>query len=289
MPSRLTCACIIVFWLVMTTWLVQREVLPEWQGGDPPDFAQVVGSLREHRPTYWTVEMGSRQVGWAGMTCCRQGNGSMLLLSRTDLDGLTPLGASPSSDHREGDGADVGLSCLASISPQGSLRYFQLQADLLGMAEVVKISGRVEQGILSVFVHAPGLSISREFHYPARSLMQAPMMPLARLPGLRVGQRWRERVPNPFLKDVETIRRQVIGKELIVWHDQPIQAVVVRSSDAKDRVVGTTWVGPSGEVLRQRARGLLATVVMERWPDRKACPYTVRFRTAVDKMVEHLR
>ena len=284
MPSRLTAGCIIVFWLVMMSWLVRRDVLPEWHGGDPPGYGRVVSSLREGEPTFWTVSMAGRRVGWAGTTTCLQKNGSTLVVSRTELGGLIRLLNAGDAQDR-----DLGLSCRASISPEGNLRHFQLEADLLGQGGVVKISGRVEHGILSVFVHAPGLSISREFHYPAHSLMQVPMMPLARLPGLRVGQRWRERVPDPFLKDVQTIHRRVVGEEMIVWHGQPVHAHVVRSTDAQDRPVGTTWVARSGDVLRHRARGLLTTVVMERWPRRKPCPYAAAFRARVDKIVEPLR
>ena len=286
MPSRLTCACIIVFWLVMMSWLVRRDVLPEWHGGDPPGFGQVVSSLREREPTFWTVSVAGRRVGWAGTTCCRQKNGSMLVVSRTELGGLIQVFSAGHGDARD---RDLGLSGLASISPAGNLRYFQVEADLLGQGGVVKISGRVEDGILSVFVHATGLSISREFHYPENSLMQAPMMPLARLPGLHVGQQWRERVPDPFLKDVQTVRRRVVRDEMIVWHGQPVRARVVQTTDAQDRVVGTTWVADTGDVLRHRARGLLTTIVMERWPARKPCPYADRFQVVFDKVVEPLR
>jgi len=284
MPNRLTCACIVVFWLAMTSWLVRREVLPTWHGGDAPDLQRVVASLPQDEATYWRVSVADRRVGWAGTTCCRQQNGSTLVVSRTELGGLMKaLGARGASDD------DLSLSCLASISPAGNLRYFQLQADLLGQGQVVKISGRVEQGVLSVFVHAPGLSVSREFHYPARSLMQAPMMPLARLPGLSVGQQWRERVPDPFLKDVQTVRRHVTGRETMVWHGEPVPTLVVQSTDAQGRWVGTTWIAPSGDVLRHRARGLLTTVMMDRWPTRKPCPYAGRFRAAFNRIVDPLR
>src|SRR5205823_709749 len=54
MPSRLGIAAIVVFWLVSTSWLVVREIVPRLRTGQPPGFF-----------TDLTDEMGGTTIGWS--------------------------------------------------------------------------------------------------------------------------------------------------------------------------------------------------------------------------------
>jgi hypothetical protein len=53
MPSRLGILSIVVFWLVSTTWLIVREIVPTFRAGEPPAFLTDV-----------TDEVGGTTINW---------------------------------------------------------------------------------------------------------------------------------------------------------------------------------------------------------------------------------
>ena len=87
--------------------------------------------------------------------------------------------------------------------------------------DLIKIEGKVKDGKVEVSSHGPLPFLDRTitFDYKARGMVKSQFGPLDRLPGLAVGQRWDEKVANPFTGQVETVRAEVKRKTVMVLQD----------------------------------------------------------------------
>src|SRR5689334_21111831 len=63
MPSRLGVFAIVVFWLVSTTWLIVREIVPLFRAGEPPAFLPDATDEVGGTTSNWKILKGGEKAG----------------------------------------------------------------------------------------------------------------------------------------------------------------------------------------------------------------------------------
>jgi hypothetical protein len=279
MPSRLVCVGILLYWSVAAVALVKNDLLPELSVGNPPDLRTIASAGRNAEPARWSVQVidnpahaeARRSVGQAITESHRSEDGWVVMSSRVVFDSGRLLKGTPLAYTKSND--QIEFDSTYDIDPSGNLRSFHAEVRSLTQdigSDLWKIDGTLKDGMMEVVSRGPLPFLDRTitFDYKARGLVQSQFGPLDRLPGLAVGQRWDERMANPFTGQVETVRAEVKRKTVIHWDQAPVTTleVVHRSGSLSVR----TWVRPDGLVLRQEIPTPLVRLVLERQPGKGA-------------------
>lgn len=96
-------------------------------------------------------------------------------------------------------------------------------------------------------------------------MVQSAVGPIDRLPGLRIGQRWRSQVVSPLTGRVETMQVEVARQRVIQWGQNPVTVLEVVQS--LPPISARTWVRLDGLVIRQEMPLPLIRLVIERVPE----------------------
>lgn len=75
MPPRLITGAILVFWLGMTGWLLQREVVPAWLADTPPSYLPDFTEELSTPVVSWTIFRDGERAGSANSRIVRVGRG----------------------------------------------------------------------------------------------------------------------------------------------------------------------------------------------------------------------
>lgn len=305
MPSRLVCVGLLSYWLVAAVGLVRKDLLPELSLGAPPDLRTIAAAGQDAVPARWSIQVADdphdpearRSVGQAVTESVRDPNGWVRMRSLVTFDSGRLL-RSMFRSFSVADRADeqIVFDSLYRVDPSGNLRSFRAEVrlqdqpgDLFRVEGVLKdgsAAGKAEaERVMEVVSRGPLPIMNRKFvfDYQPHAVVQSQFGPLDRLPGLRVGQRWDEQMASPITGQVETVRAEVVGREVIHWDKGPVPtlAVVHRSKAVSAR----TWVRPDGLVLRQEVTlpaGKLR-LVLDRQPDRPAATVSQEAARAIPR------
>ena len=284
MPSRLACAAILVYWLFAVVGLVRRDLLPELSVGTPPDLRTIASAGEDAGPARWDIQVvdhsngpdGKRSVGHAITESKRDQNGAIAMTSKVVFDSARLLGGVLRKGHRGLSSTEEQLTfdSTFNVDPSGNLQSFHAEVQAGGSsADLWKIEGVLKNHVIEGVSKGPLPFLNKpfKFDYQPRAVVQSQFGPLDRLPGLQVGQRWDERVANPFTSQVETVRASVDRKISIFWNLDTVETLeVVHRSKT---VTARTWVRRDGMVLRQEvALPLVVRLVLERLPENAASP-----------------
>lgn len=270
MPSRFVCVAILLYWAVAAVGLARRDLLPDFSVSAPPDLLAITVAEKDAGPSLWALQViddpaepdSRRNVGQAVTETRRGLDGWADMTSLVSFDSGRLLKGTP-MEHRTDD--RIEFASKFRVDPTGNLQSFQAGVKTnRDQTEVLKIEGTRKAGEIEVLSVGPLPMLNRKFRFPYkdRAVVGSKFGPLDRLPGLRIGQRWEEKVANPLTGLVETVKVHVARKVLIQWNGSPVETkeVVHQSSSLSAR----TWVRQDGVVLRQEIPFPLLRLVLER-------------------------
>ncbi len=255
-------AGIIVFWLAMMTWLVQREVVPAIV--EARAEAQSSGSYKElleggGAPRPRKVTMGifraRRRIGETTTTIKPEEHSTWDIRTATEIEPKFLVTAFPLlSRYAAMIPGELDITTDAVVGADYSLMSFNA---------VVKSSA-----ILSPWVTVNGVVVGNKITVtmkdasgnertlppmqfdPQHNLSSLFTTPLA--PGdLYVGRRWRIEMVNPITGEIETAFAAVTGREVMTVRglDQDVYVVEVNYRGFKLK----SWATQTGEVIKQEA------------------------------------
>ncbi|HEX3871139.1 MAG TPA: hypothetical protein VHV77_11915 [Pirellulales bacterium] len=281
MTSRWFNVTVVVFWLTTMGWLVQEKILPTLIVGNPPSYRTLAEDAEDHAaPVGWTISLNDRPLGWAISRVQNFAPGghefrSRIRLSRVPLAAMTPNWVSSFVRmlQRAGDLPDLRLEVDATttlaVDPLGRPLVLNSLATIghatngrirPGDLFNIRMDGRIEGQRLHLTVKSGELSYETTAYLPMDALMGDALSPQARLPGLRIGQKWTTPVYSPFRSPsspLEVLQASVQRREEITWNDEITSTlVVVFARDAggdlsSGEPQGRAWVANDGRVLRQ--------------------------------------
>lgn len=282
MPARWLTIAIPIFWLVMTGWLVQRDILPRMGFGDVT-YQTVLVNRAVADPANWTLKIDGKSVGSLLTLVEPQENGSYHIIARGNLNSLLSLtqGESDETAVAEERSAlpDLQMRSRIFVSSLGRLEGFTVALGLGGIAKELQVEGNVTGAELHL--QASGLPVLEgETRLPIdpEAIVLDQFGPMNRLPGLSVGKTWTTRTVNPlaaFLAQstwlggsgnaLEVIHHTVEGVETTEWNGETWPCFVVHHEHKA--ATGKSWVRTSdGLVLRQEAPFGGSTIVFEQMP-----------------------
>lgn len=272
MPSALTRFLIVITWLVSMCILIEKDVLPRYLVGNPPDFKSLAINQTEIK-TNWriAVEEGdekTRPVGRATNITRKRLDGGATLESDVQLDASGLFQGTP---FQIAEATHFEFSNTTLVTAQGLLD--QVRADVrvreLGEKPILNIQavpdnhGKLEVRFSSSI--SPILNFNKNINYAPRELVRGGLEPVDRLPGLRVGQRWNSQILQPMTGRPEQIQSSVTGMSRIFWNNNPVEVFLVEHKSGT--FTAKTWVRPDGLVLRQQLPTPIVRLVLERLPE----------------------
>ena len=200
MPYRYHVLAIVIFWLAVTSWLVQREFWPHHHDNAPPpvhiDLLDEAG-----RHIEWQVKIGDKHV------CKMQ---TQVMYSRTDDTFMLFSSFHPRSTDSQNllRVPLVGADCMIRITRKGELRGAEAEITLNIAGEEVKaeMKGTVENGRFRSQWEFLARSLGSERHklagteieIPPEGGILNPLLPVNALKGVYDGQSWEMPVFDPL-------------------------------------------------------------------------------------------
>jgi hypothetical protein len=261
MPPRPYVAILLVFWVAVALWFLQRELWPQFRPDAPPpfvvDFVDKVqkrstdirwGVTRNGTPDYFTA---STSVEFIPSARCYDLKGTF---------GPNQKEMPPAQKFT--------VESTIRITRQGELRQVSIKVtknehsleDQITIEGDVAPSGPFDDGTLALRWRIPREQVDQTLPPAEVALHGAvlnPYQPLGRIPGLHAGRRWRMLMIDPLGDPSHGVQylQASVQPELhaVPWegHDAPCWVVEFRDPQ---RVVAVMWVRESdGSVLRHDA------------------------------------
>ncbi|NLF09216.1 MAG: hypothetical protein GX594_14755 [Pirellulaceae bacterium] len=281
MYSRWFNVAVVVLWLSTMSWLVQDKVLPLLLIGEPPRLPELVDSQLNEPPVGWEIFVDDKSRGWA-LSETRPGETGL-----RDIRGRMHFDEFPLSEVMPGllqpltkmmgktiDELRIDARSVLSVDSFGHLICFESSLRLNNIDELIGMRGTVDQGQIQVKIRAGGLSLEREFPYPANALPNDFFSPQAALPGLYAGRSWSVPVYSPLIPSknpIKIVHAKVEGLVPITHGDvvENVWLVVYRNDTGGDSgnqrdQLGKLWVRRDGAVIKQQAKFSNTTVTFVR-------------------------
>lgn len=254
MPPRWACIGIVLFWLVMSTLLFERDLAPRLFH-EELRYSSVLADRAVEENTRWVLRSESRRIGAIATTTRPRSDGGTTLLARARL--TTNL-----LNGTEGDAAPkITIESEFEISGGRRLTGFQCIASLDRPALTVKIIGSVVDGALEIrTTGTPLLPPLTHLAIDPQALVLNALGPIDRLPDLWIGRRWTTSVVNPLSallpaqgilsNSMETVQHAVVAEEIASWNGRCWKCF--RIEHRHDKTVSSSYVRQSdGRLLRQ--------------------------------------
>jgi hypothetical protein len=147
----------------------------------------------------------------------------------------------------------------------GRLSSFRSTMWVQGHPEAIIITGKVQGTTLKGMVRTGRIEQPFERYLPPDALMGDELSPQARMPGLKVGQKWTVPVYSPLRSSgsnnpIEILQACVEGHETVVIGDETTKTLAVEYRSDSGAILtqshslrGKLWVADDGTVLKQTA------------------------------------
>lgn len=285
MLGRWTQLAIVCFWLASMSWLVTTKILPPMAAGDPPSYRALVRESPDlEQPVAWDIHWDDRPIGWARSTKHDRPDGAIELRSLVHFTSLplaevTPAWLGPLVKLLRGADPDLALEARGTmeIDPLGRLIGMHSEIDLGDLVNAVTVDGTVDGSQVQMIVRSGDFSYSTTTALPSDSMLNDALSPQARLPRLKLGQRWTVPVHSPFRPPnmpLDILEARVINdNEIIVWNGRPVATWLVdytRDEGAglrRGNSQGRVWVRHDGVVLKQELTIAESRLSFVRLPD----------------------
>jgi hypothetical protein len=273
MPSRLITGAILLFWLAMTAWLIEREVVPsmlaEISPTFQPDLTDEIGSSLVH----WNVLRNGEMIGRADSKVVANNDRTYSFCSSLRLEKAHPFGI-----------ATKLLETTYCVSEEGKLKSLGLKMVL--PSETFEFQGDVVGGILQPRLLHDGMPLqipdmgTIAIRQPASFIN--PMHLVNRWRGLRRGQTWKIS-PLDFTESMKAQGAWGIVKSLIKtpslvaevktdtlgWDGREVDCYKIEYSEPGREVTARTWLRKfDGLVLQQDTNHYGFDMVLQRSVDK---------------------
>ncbi len=262
MANRVFVFAVVVLWLSSMTWLVTDRILPSFFGGGQPPIVQ---AYTDGEAVAWQVLWKGEIVGEAASVRLDGVGGSTDLFNRVILKKFPVMELAPSWIRATvGNLGSMTFDVLTRVEfdPLGKFSSFNSRISLNNMPSVLRMSGRIEESQLKLKVSSSDFSHTKQIYLPNSEALSEALFPEARLPYMRLGRSWQEKVYSPFSSPtdpVEIVQVQVKSVESIMHHGESRRVMRVEYASlagsgipAQARIQGISWVDSgSGDVLRR--------------------------------------
>lgn len=284
MPARWATVAIPIFWLFMTGWLIQRDLLPRL-GFGAINYETVLANRAVAESAHWIIKLDDRTVGSLLTIVEPQEDGSCELVARGNLTGVIPPDPTPTYRSSSTDTfdrlalPDLQIRSRFLISSTGRLQRFSVTLAIHGLHKDLQVIGSVDGEELHLTASGiPVLEGESRIPIDPQAIVLDQFGPINRIPGLKIGKQWITRTVNPlaaFLTKttwfggtgsaLAVIQHSVVGTEIHEWNGKFWPCYVVEHEHAHTK--GKSWVRVSdGLVLRQEAPFGGSMVVFEQAP-----------------------
>ena len=243
MPARPIVAAILLFWLAMAGWYVAREVAPRWGREDNPSFHIDL-----------TDEVGAPAVDWQALVNGKRIGRATTQVRRLGDDLFEMKGDFAASEMRllDVDLRTIRIQTRYQVNTEGRLldTALSLRVNLSGLDLHLGVKGKVENGTWTPVFEIdgqpiPDLPFLQSVKLGSGGNVMNTMMPHRRIPGLRLGQKWRVPLLDPvgdlgvnarrvraymaaLRRGGDDWKRSIIDRVRIDLDDSPDGAFVVR-------------------------------------------------------------
>ena len=257
--SRITTLAIVAFWLVMTTLLFKREVLPRieatWAESRSATYASLLDDLPRHTRTRMAMFWLGKRVGHTTVTARRIGE-RYILGSRTEIEtgvlaNLFLIPRRGAEGAVSGEATGITIHTETVVGPKFHLISFQAAAKARpDMRELARMGARMAGDKLHLTVtDYTGKRFETELPFDPSAVMSEGFNTAVDPGDLVVGRRWQMRIVNPITGSVSRATAEVLRQENLEWNGTQHLTFVVQVT--YDKVQTTSWVTPEGDVLRQ--------------------------------------
>lgn len=279
MPRPIFRIYIVAFWITMTAWLINAEVLPHLGYGEM-GFRSVLDQRAVDETVRWRIELDSDEIGTASTTIKPNTDGSFSIINniRLDVSAFLPGGRTEPQEAVE----RVRVDSRISVDALRRLDSLEVKLVFPDRIDEILINGTIQDEqlklTLSGFENIPGVPTRFKFPVDRESLFADKFVPLDKIPDLRVGGKWTSRSVNPFVaasgpfrwlmggKSIEVTLNEVTGTESIPFQNQLVECFVIEHKH--DDRVSTTWARLSdGAVLRRHVAFAGKTIAFVLDPD----------------------
>jgi hypothetical protein len=272
MPPRSITLAILVFWVGMTAWLLQREIWPRIAPGSPPAFevALLDGSRTAETRTPW--RMVRRPITPATQNDNRGAITQVMTWVTAGPDDTLILHAAPEARRFP---FEPGLRVFAPaviassyrVTREGRMLGFTVEVQLpaalpiaLG-AQKGTFEGEVRDRICTIRWESGSQSSrnrgSEQVAVSPNGVVLLPLHPLYRMGGLSPGRTWSVWLLDPVASTSPGASPQLTPVNASVLPDlQPLQSASGRVKECRvieyegKDISGQTWVDPEGPVLK---------------------------------------
>ncbi|MFO0967842.1 MAG: hypothetical protein U0793_19950 [Gemmataceae bacterium] len=276
MPARPIVAAILLFWLAMAGWYVAREVAPRWGREDNPSFHIDL-----------TDEVGAPAVDWQALVNGKRIGRATTQVRRLGDDLFEMKGDFAASEMRllDVDLRTIRIQTRYQVNTEGRLldTALSLRVNLSGLDLHLGVKGKVENGTWTPVFEIdgqpiPDLPFLQSVKLGSGGNVMNTMMPHRRIPGLRLGQKWRVPLLDPVgdLKSwlgkntvIEELEALVVADNLD-WNGEEVDCFKIEYREpGKAEPSAHTWVRRrDGVVLKQEAQHAGITLTLLRDPPR---------------------
>jgi hypothetical protein len=256
MPSRLVALAIVLFWLISTTWLIVREIVPLYRAGQPPAFFTDVITEVSGTTINWKLLKKGQSIGIAT---------SQIQPVRSDRGYELTSTLQFEAFQLEVVNVKVEIKKIVTrfrLSRHGKLKERSFEIRVLAPAEVrAELRGVVEDGVIYPKFLVSGVEYPGPPPVPVESLGDVlnTTHPLNRIPGLWVGRTWKVAHFNPLGlvipvgKLTPSTKIAEVEEDVLEWQNETVRCFRIDYREPGKKATAHTWVRRSdGLVLCQQ-------------------------------------
>jgi hypothetical protein len=297
MPSRLTVALILAFWLGTTCFVVYREVRPRYFADRPATVAiELSDEATPSLPTQWTVYRGSAAIGTLTTRMAHVPEDDTFKFITRYQNLAFDFGTARVTIHVPHAETTIRVTRDGQFREQSMTGRLEAKIAGLTLADAsATIVGRLENGELvgTCEIRSPFANIDKPLHpvpVPAGQVLN-PLMPVNRLKDVYPGKRWTLQKIDPLRDSINILVAELLKSQksaLLPTGTQEESSVLIAEvlSDPQvidrpvnqggpvrcwvieyrgERTQARTWVSiADGRVMRQQAIGFDEELRFER-------------------------
>ena len=273
MPPRITIAAIISFWLGMTAWLIEREVVPMMLAEDAPSYKISLTDEIGTPLVNWIVLSNGKRVGTGTSSILAHEDHTYEFRSNLNLERVSIAGL-----------AIKRLESMYRVTEKGKLEAMAAKFNLstfgaklnFGMPEVVEIQGEATGDELPLRLLIDGeenkIIALGKIDLRRQGNVVNSMHMVSRLRGLRVGQTWKItflKLPSPTGENSLSSLIAEVKSDRLPWNKREVACFKIEYyQPGTEDIAARTWVRKlDGLVLQQQAHELGFELTMQRVPD----------------------
>jgi hypothetical protein len=259
-------AGIIVFWLVMTSLFIRREILPALPSLDQPSYEAYLKSQAENQAIKMGIYFRGERIGSSQTDIEPLGNGETKIKNLTTISLPSMMEimfttnrrtkkAAPQNTPKKTPKPDIAkmtFSGYSLVDAKYKLKSFSFstQSPFLNY----RITGEVKNNTLEITMSDGAKNSTNYLPYKSNSTVSDGLSPFVSMPYLTVGKEWSINYINPFGASMQTLKARVESRTQVEWQNQMhdvYEVVLSEPGTAKSPLNYTAYITPDGKILRQ--------------------------------------